>query len=381
MSSSRTVLLILIALLVQTGEGQTLPLPPRPDGSLSRSAIIQLITAMSRVDREETLFNIIMAGNVPEFLRVLTPVTSSSAINGTTHQATYFVTPEYLAVGPDAEYLLMPMTPLLAQRLADALGCSLPTRKMVNDIYAAAGVKLAPAPIPPSPAMTTVPLFVQHDTLVWSQRAPLLSSHPLGVLVGGTKKDVVISNKIRTDLKAGVPYPVVIYGWHQLDGTPIQPLYNGHGETYADYSHGIRLVHNAVLLDGGPTTIQDILRSTALASVLSDEGVISQPRYGDAPSDVGSDVGSAPRGGASLDSFPNPFNASTEIHYELASAATVTLKVFDMVGREAATLVNGPRGPGRYAVTLEGSGLASGVYVIRMTAGDMTRTRKLVLLR
>ena len=49
----------------------------------------------------------------------------------------FFVAPDYLAVGTDEDYLLTPMTPMIAQRIADRLGCTLPTRKMVDDIYAA----------------------------------------------------------------------------------------------------------------------------------------------------------------------------------------------------------------------------------------------------
>ena len=207
--------------------------------------------SLSRDEREERLYQEVTSGNVPEFLRHLVPVFSSAAVAEEERTATYYVTPDYLAVGSDSDYFLAPMTPLLAQRLADYLGCMLPTRLMVDQIYAAATCKLAPAPIPPSPEMTTVPVFALHDSIVGAQRSAHLA--PLGSLVGGTKKDVVISNKIYHDLKPSVPRPVVIYGWHQLNGSPIQPLYNGHGEDYADYSHGIRLVQDTVLLDGRET--------------------------------------------------------------------------------------------------------------------------------
>ncbi|MFH0991594.1 MAG: hypothetical protein V1799_16430 [bacterium] len=65
-----------------------------------------------------------------------------------------------------ATMILAPMTPLLAQRLCAALHCSLPTKKMVDDIYRAAPVKLAPQPIPPSGAMITVPVFAAHNDSV-----------------------------------------------------------------------------------------------------------------------------------------------------------------------------------------------------------------------
>jgi hypothetical protein len=154
---------------------------------------------------------------------------------------------------------------------------------MVDDIYAAAPLKLAPEPIPPGAEMITVPVFARHDSMVWLQRSLRLDQFPLGTLVGGTKKDVVISNMIRNQLKPDVLNPVVIYGWHRLDGVPIQPLYNGHGETYADYSHGIRLVQEAVQLNGVATTVSAILQDPALCAILSDEGPISIPRYREPP--------------------------------------------------------------------------------------------------
>ena len=93
---------------------------------------------------------------------------------------------------------------------------------------------------------------------------------------------------IYSNLHSGVPKPVVIYGWHYTSGSPIQPLYNGHEETYADYSHGIRLVQNAITVDGGPNTITNVLTNPSLVALLSDEGpsegttsdgVIRIPRY------------------------------------------------------------------------------------------------------
>jgi hypothetical protein len=261
--------------------GQSLSLPRRSDDALSGYRVARGISSLSREEREDFLFQQIMVGNIPEFMRKLVPVTSRALIGGRTRSATYYVTPDYLAVGSNEEYFLTPMTPLLAQRLADALQCTLPTRKMVNDIYAAAPLKLAPVPIPPSAEMITVLLFLRHDSLVRAERNSVLGRFPLGTLVGGTKKDVVISNKIRNELKSGVPRPVVIYGWHQLSGVPIQPLYNGHSETYADYSHGVRLVLEITRLDGMPTTVSEILKDSTLSAILSDEGPIAHPRYGD----------------------------------------------------------------------------------------------------
>jgi hypothetical protein len=322
-----------------------------------------------------------MSGNIPDFMRTLVPVTSSASVGGTPRSVTYYVTADYLAVGRNDEYFLTPMTPLLAQRLADALQCTLPTRKMVNDIYAAAPLKLAPAPIAPSAEMIAVPVFARHDSMVWAQRSVQLVPFPLGTLVGGTKKDVVISNKIRNELKAGVPRPVVIYGWHQLNGVPIQPLYNGHGETYADYSHGIRLVQEAVQLDGAPTTVSAILKDGDLSAILSDEGSIPFPRYGDPPAMLQPESRGVPQGSLMFQNYPNPFNPSTVVRYQLPGVSDVRLAVYDLLGREVALLVNEKKAPGNYEARFEGSGHPSGVYFYRIQAGSYVETKKLWLLR
>lgn len=255
---------------------QQLNLPPRGADALSGTDFIAQITSMSLTDRENTIMYNVATGNIPNFMRNLCLVTITETISSVSHTASYYVTPDYMAIGSDSDYFLCPMTPLMAQKIADMLDCTMPTRKMVNDIWKQALVKLAPSTIPPSAEMITVPIFAQHNTTVWGQRSAVLAAHPLGELVGGDKKDVVISNKIY-----GNPSPgrVAIYGWHYLNGTPIQPLYIGHEETYADYSHGIRLVQNKITVDSAQTTVQAILNHATLYPLLSDESTIAVPRY------------------------------------------------------------------------------------------------------
>jgi len=241
---------------------------------MSGSAFVTAITPLSLTERENAILSEVMLGNVPDFMRNLKPVTVSATINSQLRTVIYHVLPDYLAVGSDADYFLTPMSPLCAQRIADRLNCLLPTRKMVNDIWSQAQVKLSPSTIPPSPEMTTVPVFAQHNTTVRAQRQAMEVQYPLGALVGGDKKDVVI-----TKLLATTPNKVAIYGWHYTNGTPIQPLYLGHEDTYADYSHGIRLVQQAVTLDGVETTAVQILNDASLNVLLSDEGVVTSTRY------------------------------------------------------------------------------------------------------
>lgn len=79
--------------------------------------------------------------------------------------------------------------------------------------------------------------------------------------------------------------------------------------------------------------------------------------------------------------YPNPFNPSTTIQFEIANETNVSLKVFNMLGQEVATLVNERLNPGRYERSFDGKGLASGVYFYRLTAGSFTDLKKLVLLK
>jgi hypothetical protein len=77
--------------------------------------------------------------------------------------------------------------------------------------------------------------------------------------------------------------------------------------------------------------------------------------------------------------FPNPFNPVTEITYELPSAAFVTLKVYDPLGREVTGLVNDRKEAGIHAVRFDGAGLTSGVYFYRITAGTSMITKAMIL--
>jgi hypothetical protein len=79
--------------------------------------------------------------------------------------------------------------------------------------------------------------------------------------------------------------------------------------------------------------------------------------------------------------YPNPFNPTTTIQYSLREPAMVTLKVYDMVGREVASLVEATQGAGRHSVQFNGSHLTSGTYIYRIQAGSFRDVKKLVLVK
>ena len=247
--------------------GQGLSLPPRPADTSPGSVVVQAVVDLPLVEREARLEAEVLRGNVPDFLCRFRPVSVTNINSGRTNIATFFAAPDYLAVGSDEDFFLTPLRPETAQRMADALGCSLPTRAMVDAIYAAAAVKLQPHPMTPGATMTTVAVFAEHNSIVRTQRLATLAQHPAGALLAGHKKDVVLSNRL-----TNAPGKVAIYGWHQPDGKAIQPLYLGHTSAWVDYSHGIRLVSTNVVVNGESASLADVLRDKNFAALLSDEG-------------------------------------------------------------------------------------------------------------
>jgi hypothetical protein len=79
--------------------------------------------------------------------------------------------------------------------------------------------------------------------------------------------------------------------------------------------------------------------------------------------------------------YPNPFNPSTKIKYAISSRQYATLKVYDVLGSEIATIVNEEKPVGNYEIEFDATGLPSGVYIYRLTAGSFTNSKKMILLR
>ena len=79
--------------------------------------------------------------------------------------------------------------------------------------------------------------------------------------------------------------------------------------------------------------------------------------------------------------YPNPFNPATTIKFALPKDVNVTLKIYDLLGREVKTLVNEIKKSGYYEVSFDGSSLASGIYFYRLEAGTFVDTKKMVLVK
>ena len=102
---------------------------------------------------------------------------------------------------------------------------------------------------------------------------------------------------------------------------------------------------------------------------------------------ISSDIVSVAEGTPTLNgyklfqNYPNPFNPTTTITYAVPKAGIISIKVFDILGREVATVVNEYKSVGQHSIIFDGSGLTSGVYVYQLKANNFVATHKLVLLK
>jgi hypothetical protein len=253
-----------------------LPFPARPADAVGGMAFMKRMETLSPDDREASALREITAGNFPNFLRELRRVPISAKMpDGKQTTGVMEVMCDYLAIGSDDDFVRIPLRPQTAQSIADRFECVLPTRKIVDAIDAHAELHLEPRPLTEN--RESVSTFVQHHQIIESQRRHRSSSGgPLGALITGIKKDVVLSPRIFER-----PNRLAIYGWRRRDGRPIQNLSVVHVDHYVDYSHGIRLVRNRVEVDGQRLGILDLLQDEQRCALVSDEGPMVPPRYPD----------------------------------------------------------------------------------------------------
>ena len=268
-------MLMVAPISVELVNAQSAPpakIPARSEGAMTGSEFARYTLSMDRSDREEAILDQLLKGNFPGFLRRLKPVRLAHTFeDGKTTTATLFVMPDYLSIGSDRDFFLIPMTLYTATRIAMQYGFLLPTKKIVDAIFEQSAFHFVPEPMKPGDQMVSTAYFLRHNEKIKKQRLNLFC--PLGALLSGHKKDVVVTNRLAHEIGK-----IAIYGWHRLTGIPIQPLSTVHDATYADYSHGIRLVSDVVLIDQEPKSLYSVLEDPRLAKVVSDEGPIRSIR-------------------------------------------------------------------------------------------------------
>jgi hypothetical protein len=243
--------------------------PERQGAALSGTEILKSLPPSASKARDEAIRDLVMAGQVPDHLRSFVPVAMKDGQN----EITIFALPDVLSVGSNQDFVRVSLAPTTMQQIAGALGLSLITPKMSDAIWKAFQ-KIAPIPEPwyavdGGAAMAYTSNLGVHSRAI--DKAIAASGFDLSKGVAGTKKDVVITSKL-----ASHPGKVAIYGWHKLDGTPIQGLNaTSHELAYQDYSHGARFVTEKILANGEPSTLTQALADPILSKVLSNDGPVT----------------------------------------------------------------------------------------------------------
>ena len=260
---------LLAVFFIGCSSSKMISTPARNVSAITGTQFYKLAAAYKWQSRDSLALKEVLAGNIPSFLKKLVPVNAEITDSaGKIFKATYYVTPDYLSIGSDDDWARINITPMAAQQIADTFYCFLPTRKMVDDIHKAAIIKLEPVPM--YAFRDSTPTMYHHHLIVEGQRKLRKG------LISGIQKDVVISGKIIQD---GKPNKVAIYGWHKLDGKPIQPLYTGHINWWVDYSQCIRLVYRTIYVNGKPMDYIDVLKDKFLKRLLCDEDNCDYYRY------------------------------------------------------------------------------------------------------
>ena len=388
-----------------------LNIPQRNANAITGTEFVNQVVSLNLTEREKRVVKEILSGNVPSFSHKLRALKINQIIDGKSYELVFFAVCDYMAIGSDDDYLYIPMTPSTAQYLADRMECLLPTKKIVDVVYNKAEIKLKPQPIPPSDKMITIPVFKQHTDSIKQQISQKGIDRSANNIIAGHKKDIIISNKIYSNDRNYER--VVIYGWHTSVNNPIQPVYNGHIATYADYSHGARLIFKTAFLNGDSVQVEDILNDQKLSKLLSSEGVIKKPYYPKSNifTTIESRLNNSQINFNLKQNYPNPFNPATTISYtipKITHSFVVTseekegngnlarqilggdvftiLKVYDTLGREVVTLVEKEQKSGSYRVLWNGRNkngkkVTSGVYFYQLRIANFFQTKKMIMTK
>lgn len=229
--------------------------------------------------------------------------------------------------------------------------------------------------------------YIQND--VWD-------AHPNTFLLrtDGTERPAL--QWVRNYIKKGpVPVPPALVSPLSTTNTPKRPTYTWQSALHAATFELQVALDNAFQLVLVDTMVADTVATPS--AVLDDTTVFYWHVCGIDSAGAGpfssaghfttgtllavKDVPSVLRDYSLSQNYPNPFNPTTEINYQISVNSLVTLKVYDVLGREIRTLVNALRNAGAYTAQFDGTGLPSGVYFYRIRAGNFTDMKKLVLMK
>ena len=246
----------------------------KPQASLTGWDFMLKADKMGFWKLEDAIAETVLEGNIPQELRSFrkivfrTPVVDSVEILRKPHKVEIWVLPDYISIGTSNDFVRMPMGPLAAQRIADSLNCILPTTFLVDRIAEVSQGHLNIFPFRPLGSRNSQPIVYQDSNNAINALYDA-KGYKFGQFISGLKKDVVLTYKILT--LPGNENRVAIYGWHLPDGKAKQPLHIKHGNFYADYSHGIRMIYRTIKVDGKEYDAREVLESPQLYRLLSNE--------------------------------------------------------------------------------------------------------------
>lgn len=209
--------------------------------------------------RDDAVYQECLKGNLPNWMRNFVPIT----IKDNKNELTYFVSPDVLCIGNDNDFLRVCVGGKIARKIVDSFDCVIPTKKMCDQIWRAADLKLSPQPMPPTPAMITTKYLIEHNQLIEKQRDGRNFT-----LITGHKKDIIYHKYLLTDKSR-----IAIYGWFSQTGKPIQQAQaKAHHVNFQDYSQSARLISRNMKLNGVQIDFYNLLNDKNYAYLISDEG-------------------------------------------------------------------------------------------------------------
>lgn len=223
------------------------------------------ILKLSGQARERWVVEQVKLGLVPNWMKLTTTV-----IVQRERLISIEVAPDYLTLGDNEDWFIVPVTMVTAQVIADMIGAVLPTKKMVNIIYEQAQMKLEALEWgPPYDAtMSSSKRFLGQAAKDYERSYPLRRTQdgPLSLLAAGHRKDYVVCPQLDARHTA-------IYGWFRSNHVPIQGpsiQYSCHSADYVDYSQAPRFVDFKVNVDGTMTDYDECLSDPMIGRALSD---------------------------------------------------------------------------------------------------------------
>lgn len=236
-------------------------IPALPSVSIGGTEIGQSILSMAPdLHRDQWMVLQCSLGYLPGWMRDFKSITISEKGN----TLSYFVSPDVLCLGDENDFLRIVCGGNAAKRICDMFSCMLPTKKIADQIWAAADLKLTPHPMLASASMVSSKVLIDHNAEIERER----NGRDFNIITGH-KKDIVICSHLLQDRSR-----IAIYGWIYPDGRVIQgpmPNSTSHEVNYMDYSQSIRLISRKGILNGSMVDLYSVIKDSSYSYLINHE--------------------------------------------------------------------------------------------------------------